>query len=105
MLYIVEVPHQRPASCWTAENAAEVISMAAHEALRSGGEVNSFDQAIDWIAADLHSCAVFVGLAEVVGALDTHPIFRGHQGARAEAALRAKLIQKGVLAQPVADEE
>src|SRR5574337_568553 len=105
MIYIVEVPHRMPAKCWVAADRAEVTRIVNELAARSGESFDSFEQAVEWIGHDLHDCAVFENGSEAVAALESHPIFSGHQGARAEGALRDKLIYFGDLPEPGDDEE
>jgi hypothetical protein len=105
MIYIVEIPHRLPAACWTARDESDVIDVASRDAQRSGEDINSFDDAIQWLANDLHNFAVFTTADAAVAALDSHPIFSGHQGARAEGALRKKLIRDSAIAAPAEDDD
>jgi len=100
MIYIVEIPHQRPASCWVATDQADFCARMAEASQRSGDtpENGSFDNWTDYLASDLHRLHVFATDAEAIAALDDST-FDGHQGGRARAALEQKLIAYGVLSE------
>ncbi len=98
MLYIVEIPHQRPASCWVATNKADFCARMA-EAYQHHGDTpedGSFDNWRDYLASDLHHLHVFTTDAEAVAALDD-ATFDGHQGGTARAALEQKLIDYDII--------
>lgn len=55
--------------------------------------VTAFDACVAAVTHDLHSGRVFKTDEEAIAALDDDPIFSGHQGARAQEALRAQLVR------------
>ena len=97
MIYIVEIPHQRPASCWTANDEGDFCAKLAQEFGRHG-DTPAYDATFaewrDYLARDLHALHVFLDDAVAIAALGDS-MFDGHQGAAARAALRHALIDNG----------
>ncbi len=99
MIFIVEVPHQRRARCWTARDQGEVIRIAQERARKSGENIDTYEQAVEYIGHDVHNFAVFESDDDALNAFSTgdHPIFNGHQGGRAWDALRERLVYHHVI--------
>lgn len=95
MIYIVEVPHRLPAVCWIAHDRDDFVSIINQAARRGGECLDTFDECVQWTASDLHSLAVFETAREAAQALNSHPIFGGHQGSKAEHALKTQLAFYG----------
>lgn len=98
MIFIVEIHHQRPASCWVATDEADFCARMA-EANRRRGDTpddDTFDAWSDYLASDLHRLHIFTTDAEAIAALDD-ATFDGHQGGRARGALEAKLRAYGLI--------
>lgn len=98
MIYIVEVPHQRPASCWVAHSEAEfcrIMVETYHRRDDTPADWDSFSDWCDYLADDLHTLHVYTSDADALAALDS-PSFNHHQGAQARAALEAWLQVCGV---------
>lgn len=105
MMYVVEIPHQRPASCWTAIDEADFCSRVA-DASKGCGDTPvaaTFDAWRDYLASDLHTLHVFTTDAAALAALEDDT-FDHHQGARARAALEDKLRLYGVIAEMEGDD-
>ena len=105
MIYIVEVPHQRPASCWVASDEADFCAGMVEAYRRCGDtpEDGTFADWVEYLASDLNTLHVFVTDAEAVVALED-TTFDHHQGARARTALEEKLRAFGVLPEGSDDE-
>lgn len=115
MIYVLEVPHQRPAQCWSAGDQDEVIaritrslSGTSHSWLREGGNVEFFDGAelvtkpADqapsewdyWTTAngdDLSSQIIFESADEALQYLATPGMQVVHQNIAAGSALRREM--------------
>lgn len=105
MIYIVEVPHQRPASCWVASSEADFCRTMCH-AYQSYGDTpqdGTFSNWTNYLASDLHTLHVFATDAEALAALND-ATFDHHQGGRARAALEEKLRAYNVISDPDEDE-
>jgi hypothetical protein len=96
MIFIIEVPHQRRASCWTARDKYEVVRIAQERARKSGENIDTYEQAIYYIGHDLHNFAVLESDDEAVDAFSNgqHPIFSGHQGGYAWDALKSEIEKR-----------
>jgi len=75
-LYLVEVPHQRPATVTAFGSAAEIVEHAANEAERSDSEASrkfrdiespSLADATMYLGHDLYTCQVLADNEEYVG--------------------------------------
>lgn len=105
MIYIVEIPHQLPARCWSALSEADAIVRCYQSFIRCGDTPEldaSFD---DWMAyngSDLSSQRVYMNAAEAIQGLEE---ISGHGSGRAVAALRKELIGNGELEEPSDDSE
>lgn len=107
MIFIVEIPHQRPVSCWIATNEADFCARMAEAYQRHGDtpeDWGDFPAWRDYLASDLHRLHVFMTDAEALTALDDST-FDGHQGGRARQALEDKLRSYGLIAEPEEAEE
>lgn len=105
MIYIVEIPHQRPASCWAAINEKDFCAIMAEAYQRHDGtpeDWGDFSAWRDYLARDLYDLHVFISDAEAIAALDD-TTFTGHQGARARWSLEQKLIATGAMPAPEED--
>ena len=99
MIYIVEIPHQRPASCWTANDEGDFCIKLEQTFERYSDTPDygaSFEEWRDYLARDLHALHVFMNENEAIEALND-ATFDGHQGASARAALRRALIDNNVI--------
>lgn len=109
MIYIVEIPHSRRASCWTALSRQDFINKCAatYQSYGNTPESGSFE---DWVAyngRDLSSQYVYESSAEANQALRNGEI-TGHGSGAALSALKAQLIRWGEIAadlQTVCDTE
>jgi hypothetical protein len=103
MIYIVEIPHQRKATAWSASSEEDFISrvLASHEQSRSdsplpdlaeGEEYRNpiFEECETWLGHDLHALHIFKSEEEAREFLQ-HPGFTGHQAITATAALEREL--------------
>lgn len=101
MIYIVEIPHQRPASCWVATSEADFVTRVAAANSRMGDtpDEDTFEAWADYLASDLHRLHVFETDADAIAALDD-ATFDGHQGGRARQALEDKLRAFGLISDP-----
>ncbi|MDR0275948.1 MAG: hypothetical protein LBI48_11545 [Burkholderiaceae bacterium] len=102
MIYIVEIPHQRPASCWVCADKADFIRRASAAYIRhgdtpdtGGSEQEQFDAWRDYIASDLSGFFVYENEDGAVAGLATD--FSRHGGARAAGELYKELVKYGAL--------
>lgn len=95
MIYVVEIPHQRRPSCWSAANEKDFIGRIAEGAIRSGPFIETFSDAEEYLGSDLHTHRVYLSAAEAIEGLQT---LSGHGSGAAIAALRKELIAQGDLA-------
>ena len=94
-IFIVETPHQKPPTCWTAESSPDAITSIAQYLLDVRGEELAedadFDDAIEAIASDLQSIKIYASTDEAAqGYLDG---WEGHQSAAAMAALLKEVMR------------
>lgn len=95
MIYIVEVPHQRPAFCWVARSESEAIAVIDTTFSRCGETPDygaSFDEWLEYNGQDLHAQYVFMSDEEALKGLKE---LGGHQSGWAYAALLGQLICYG----------
>lgn len=97
-IYIIEIPHQRSATCWSRDTEQQIVTAvcAAMDQERSGAErPDTLDQAVEHLSRDLSRVILLrdddEALATYIDGID------GHQGGTATAALRAALQRQGVL--------
>jgi len=92
MIYVVEIPHQRPATCWVAGDESDFcVKMAgAYQRRDDTPDEGTFAAWIDYLGSDLYALHVFVGNESARSALADNT-FDGHQGGQARAALEDKL--------------
>lgn len=93
MIYIVEIPHQRPASCWVASNESDFCTRMFETYQRHGDtpeDLNDFTAWCEYLEEDLHILHVFVTDEEAIASLSSNA-FDHPQGARARRALEDKL--------------
>jgi hypothetical protein len=98
MIYILEIPHQLPAKCWSCDSEADVVRVVTESLLskRSSYELpETFADAVEINGHDLHAQYDYMSDAEAIEGLTR---LTGHQADRACQALRAELIANGVLA-------
>lgn len=91
-IFVVEVPHQRPASAWVAADREDFIDRVN----RTGppnGPLNDFDASTAYVKEDLHRLYIFEGGETAAKGLSE---ITGHQSGHAFTALREKLISYGV---------
>ena len=97
MIYIIEVPHQRHAFCWSAIDEQDALNRINEDLAgrHMTEEADNFEEAIRLNGADLHAQYVLdVDEArEAIGNDGEH--FSPHQRGRALAALRAAMIEVG----------
>ena len=94
-IYILEIPHQRAASCWTATDEADAISKIFQTFVRYDdmpGMAASFDDWCDYNGSDLSSQRVYMTAAEAIQGLEE---ISGHGALAAIDALRRQLIDDG----------
>jgi hypothetical protein len=98
MIYIVEIPHQRPASCWVATSDMDYLDKVAATVMqhRSDETVETLDQADEYLSSDLSGFWRFNSAAEAIEALED-ATFDCHGGAGARDALENKLALYGEL--------
>lgn len=94
MIYILEIPHQRPASCWSRATQSQILGVIAQQAMRSGESIDNYVAALDWLGSDLNTLHVFDSDEE---ALDAMGDLTGHQAGAAYTALRDELISTGAI--------
>jgi len=102
MLYIVEIPHQRPAGCWVCSDKADFINRAWKAYIRhgdtpglDGSEQEQFDAWCEYIGSDLSGFLVYENEDAAVAGLATD--FSRHGGAQAAGELYKKLVEYGAL--------
>jgi len=96
MLYIVEVPHQRAPKCWSVNSRDMLVSVANELATRSGEMFDTFEDAAEWLAHDLHAFSIYETAEEALAALEHGDlVFSGHGGGKARDALVAQLQKCG----------
>ena len=95
-----KIPHQRPASCWTANDEGDFCAKLAQEFGRHG-DTPAYDATFaewrDYLARDLYALHVFMNEDDAALAALDDATFSGHQGASARAALRQALIDNNVI--------
>ena len=94
MIYILEIPHQRPATCWSKRTESEIISAINASSMRCGEMFDTLDPATDYLASDLHACRIYMSDEEALAALADGD-YKGHQSGRAMQALRDELASNG----------
>ena len=92
-IYIVEIPHQRPAHAWTAYGEADFVARVQEANLSL--DIETYEQAQDAVRDDLHCAYIYRGDDEALTGLTQ---IYGHQQFRAVAALRRELEREGVIA-------
>lgn len=100
MIYIIEIPHQRPASCWSVHTEQQAVEAINAAAMRCGEQVETFAEAVEYNARDLSSQIVLMADAEALAAWRDEATWRRHGGAAARDALRTRLIDAGALIAP-----
>ena len=110
MIYIVEIPHQRPAGCWVCSDKADFIRRASEAYRRcgdtpdcDGSEQEQFDAWCEYIGSDLSGFLVYENEDAAVAGLATD--FSRHGGARAAGELYKKLVEYGALKDESDDDE
>lgn len=97
MIYIVEIPHQRPPKCWTAHTGEQIIEAINADAMRSGEICDTIADAIKYNGADLSS-QIFCGTDDcALASLNDDGLWLRHGGAAAREALRDKMIRHGLV--------
>lgn len=99
MIYIVEIPHQRPASCWHADDEQDALNRInadlAHRHIAE--EAESYEDAIAINGADLYAQHV-LSEDEAMEALSSDgKDLAPHQRMKALSALRGEMINAGLL--------
>lgn len=94
MIYILEIPHQRQANCWSKNSESDVIEAINASAMRCGEMFDTLDSATDYLANDLHACRIYMSDEEALAALEDGD-YTGHQSGRAMQALRDELANNG----------
>ena len=97
MIYIVEIPHQRPASCWAVHTEQQAVDAINKQAIRSGQMFDDFAEAIDYNGDDLSSQLVFMTDDEALAGWRDESNWQRHGGWAARDALRADLICHGLI--------
>ncbi len=99
MIYIVEIPHQRDAFCWTACGEQDFINrvMESHERARSDMPIEpTLESCEKWLGHDLSALYIFPD-EETAKGFFTAGGFHGHQALVADAALRRELGFAGII--------
>jgi len=98
MIYIVEIPHRFPPTCWTATDKADFIARSFNAYIRHGdtpdtaGSIDEqFDAWVDYIASDLSSLLVYESEEAAREALESGADFNRHGGNAARSALARKM--------------
>lgn len=97
MIYIVEIPHQRPASCWAAIDEQDAMDRinADLAGRHIAEEAENFDDAIRLNGADLYAQYVLTS-GDAMDALSTGgKYWNPHQRANGLNALRKKMSDTG----------
>ena len=97
MIYIVEIPHQRQPSCWSAHDEADAVSKMWYATLMLGDKPAPDAPFAEWIkynGLELHSQYVFMDAASAIEGLKE---IGGHNAVPAIAALREELKANGEL--------
>lgn len=97
MIYIVEIPHQRPPFAWAALDEFAVIGAIEKTNIRNGDVPEygaSFQDWLDYNATDLSKQYVFMNGADAIDGLEE---INGHGSAAAIDALRKLLVEYGEL--------
>ena len=105
MIYIVEIPHQRPPFCWTATDEADAVSKMRQTHVKMGdtpGDSTTFAEWVKYNGLELHSQYVFMDAA---AAIDGIKEIGGHNAVPAIAALREELRSNGELPEEPNDEK
>jgi hypothetical protein len=89
MIYVIEIPHQRDASCWSRIKAADIVSMI-HEAHNRSGDIipDDLDGALAFNRKDLSRQVVCMSDSEALALLDDG--IAGHGSKRAMDSLRGQ---------------
>lgn len=93
MIYVVEIPHQRPAHGWMAYDEDEFINLLQERT--DSVELTDFEDAVVFLRSDLSNCEVYSTLDQARDALTDDWRWDGHQGARARAELERLIEESG----------
>jgi len=88
--YVVEIPHQRPATVWSDDSKRIVDAAAEINAERDEpiiDEVHTLEDAREVLGYDLHNCHILTGSE----ACDMAETYEGHQRERVVSALEDEL--------------
>ena len=97
MLYIIEIPHQRPASCWSALDERDAMDRINEDLARRhiAEEAGDYDEALRLNGEDLYAQYV-LSTDEAKKALsDEGKCWNPHQRERGLSALRNAMIEAG----------
>lgn len=102
MIWFIEIPHQRRPSCWVALSEQDAVNAICAAAARSSeaGDIDTFDQAVDFLADDLSSLLVLKSDEEAVQALDDDDLWHRHGGPAGYDALCEKLLEYELIREP-----
>ena len=99
MIYIVEIPHQRPASCWSAIDENDAMDRINQDLAgrHMAEEASDYDEAIRLNGEDLYAQYVLT-TQEAIEALANHgQDWSPHQRERSVSALRRAMLNAGDL--------
>lgn len=97
MIYIVEIPHQRPASCWTAHTEQQAVNAINESAIRNGETFETFGSAVEYLESDLSSLIACGSDEGALACLADESMWQRHGGAAARNALRDKMVRHGLI--------
>lgn len=97
MIYIIEIPHQRPASCWSVHNELQAVDAINASAIKSGELFETFGAAVAWLESDLSSLIVCGSDSGALACLADESMWQRHGGWAARDELRSRLINDRVL--------
>lgn len=101
MIYIIEIPHQRPPKCWTAHTEQQAIDAINADAIRCGETFETFDSALKYNGADLSSQIVCTSDTGAIACLADDSMWDRHGGGAAYDALRARLIDAALIEESI----
>lgn len=70
MIYILEVPHQMPATYWTVNDRAQLVSVTLQSAAqhRRAADIESYADAVEYLGDDLHELRIYDTDADALSA-------------------------------------
>ena len=97
MIYIIEIPHQRPPKCWAVHTEQQAIDAINDGARRCGEHFETLDDALKYNGSDLSSQIVCSNDGGALACLADDDMWHRHGGAEAREALRGKMVRHGLI--------